>query len=316
MFLQSSYTTEYLSETNLVLTQEDFGNKMTDLLMPIKSYLQDDQDLLAFSLARYCGGDTRIAFYAQWYLITTLLTLDSSDLKLKTREYLLKKNANSLQSLEEFGDKINYLADTLFVPMQLRVLESKSFSLAQDIMQKYPFMQKYLSSSFTGKILAHELRSRTFWLNQEMTLAEYQAMQSTRESYLYVAYPALISFLYSFNSPESVVNAKNIKWVLLEEILEIISGLHQTGRGFELERMMYYDTLSKSDRIMWLSLPIKEQRKLLMVNEAIQAQGKEYRRDLHRKGTNILDSLVLPDKYMNMLKDLLDWALSSNFVQE
>jgi len=316
MFLQSSYTTEYLSETNLIITQEDFGNQLTDVLQPIKLYLQDDQDLLAFSLTRYCGGDTRLAFFAQWLLMTSLLAFDSEDLRIKTREYLLKKNANNLKSLEEYGARINKISDELFLPMQINIMQSKVSSLANDIIVRNPYLNKYLSRNFYGRVLAHELRSRSFWLHDEMTLTEYLSMQSKRESYLYIAYPALIGLSYSFHQSESLVNPKAIKWVLLEEVLEIISALHQTASGFELERMMYYDSLDSNDKHLWITLSLKEQKKILLHNSEIQQQGKDYRLQQHRKGTNILESLVLPDKYMNMLKDLLDWALSSSFVGE
>ena len=52
MFLQNSVLTEFLSEANLVLAQENFGNQLEDLLVPIKNFLQKEKQLLSFSLAK------------------------------------------------------------------------------------------------------------------------------------------------------------------------------------------------------------------------------------------------------------------------
>jgi hypothetical protein len=316
MFLQSSYTTEYLSETNLIITQEDFDNKLTDLLQPIKSYLHSDQDLLTFSISRYCGGDTRLAFFAQWLMLTSVLTFDSSELRSITRDHLIKKTERDFHKLENYSSHIDSIVDTVYVPMQIKIMQSKAISLADDIIRNNPYLHKYLTHDYHGRVTAHEMRCRSFWLYDDLSLVEFKAMQGVRESFLYIGYPVLISLLYNFNQPESVVNSKVIKWVLVEDILKIISSLHQTGRGFELERMMYYDSLTEIDKLRWLSLSLKDQKKILLMNEEIQKQGRDYRLELHRKGTSILESIVLPDTYMFMLKDLLDWALSSNFVEE
>lgn len=316
MFLQSSYTTEYLSETNLVLTQEDYGNKLTDFLQPIKHYLTDDQDLLAFSLARYCGANTHLAFYLQWLLMTTLLTVDTTELQIKTREYLLKKRAASLTDLENVGTMVNKMADTVYLPFQMNLIQSKSYSMVADLIHKHTYLHKYLSRTFYGKILANEMRCRSFWLQENLTVQEYVGMQGLRESYMYVGYPILVSLAYNFNQTESVVNPSAIKWVFLEEVLEIISSLHQTGRGFELERMYYYETLDASGKVEWLSLSLTEQKKVLLHNDQIQQKGKEFRLSQHRKGLNTLENLRLPDQYKEMLVDLLEWAFASNFVEE
>lgn len=315
MFLESSYTKEYLSEVNLMLTQEDYGNKLSDLIHPLKNHLQEDPDLLPYSLARYSGGDGRIAFFVQLLMLYTSLSFDTSALKIKTREYFLHKNQQNISLTSEFANEVNRVVDTVYLPVQLSLLQSKVESLSFDIMAKYPYIQKYFSRTFYMRAIINEVSAKGVIFKNEATAVEYLSYQGLRESYLSIGYPVLAGMVFDFYNPDSVINPKAIKWVIIEDILEIISALHQTAKNIELESHLYYFELNQQSRIEWVLKSHKERKHLLLDKTDIQSKGREYRLNLHRKATSLLQTIVLPDKNMTMLKDLLDWALSSNFYE-
>lgn len=314
MFLQTSFTTEYLSETNLVLTQEDFGAKLTDIIEPIRSFIQKDQDLLTFSLARYTGADTRISFFCQWLVFLNYIKINNFKLTSETEEYLRNKTPSYLKGLPKLNDSIFDLAKNVYFPVQIELFESKLYSMAGDIIAKNPYLQKYLSRSYLSKFSASEVSSKTYWLQDSFNFKTFMKNQAHRISFLEVCFPVLCGLQYSYNQEFNPINAQAIKWSEVVELLEVIASLHQTGASVELESMLYYSDLDETSKFEWLQKNKLEVREILLSKTKIVEESRKIRLEIHQKGTMILESVRLPEKDATMLKELLDWAISINFV--
>jgi hypothetical protein len=314
MFLQTSFTTEYLSETNLVLTQEDFGGKLSSIIEPIKNYIQKDQDLLTFSLSRYSGGDTRISFFCQWLVFTNYIKNNSSRLTSETETFLRNKTPEYLKGLPNINDKIYDLAKNVYLPVQLELFESKLYSMAGDIITKYPNLQKYLNRGYLSKFSANEVNIKSYFFENNFNFNDFIKLEGSRISFLEVGFPVLTGLMFAYNQENNPINPQAIKWNDIETILEIISTLHQTGNSIELELMMYYSTLNQLQKFEWLQKNKLEIREILLKDQKLIDESKKVRINLHQKGTVILDELRLPEKDVTMLKELLDWAISINFV--
>lgn len=315
MFLQSTFVTEYLAESNLVLTQEDFGNKLYDLLSPIRNLLHADKDILAFCLARYAGAPSRLAFFSQWFAQTQSLLQDNSPLFQETQQYLRKRVPIRLRGVPNLYELVDRDVAQVYLPMQQAFLQNKTRELTQDILVKHDYLSKYLSPTFQSRFTAAEMVSGKFLYSENLSIKEFLDAQAYRSSYHMVCYPTLLGLLHTYHQPDNPVNPKSIKWILLEEILEQIAILHQTGTNRDLAFFMYLSRLNDKEQFIWLQEEPKTQIQTLRYNSEVHRLVQESRQKIHTRATDLMQNLVLPDKDMIMLKDLLDWSLAQNLEE-
>jgi hypothetical protein len=310
MFLQSSFLTEFLSESNLVLTQEDVGNKLHDLFAPIRTLLHRDQTILAFSLARYCGANTRLAFFCQWYFETSCLQQSPLQLVEENRLYLRKKVPLKLRGVPNLHDLIDSDIENCFLPEQLAFMQNKSFELIQDLLFKHEYLGKYLSPVSLSQFRISQVVSHKYLYAEDFNFNLYLEAQETRTSFLQISLPCLLGFAFSFNQVDNPVNPKAVKWVLVEEIFRLMAALHQTALDKNYLEMVYRSRLNDKDQFEWLQLSPEVKTRRLNNNQEVKDLAKSYRRKLYERVNNHLQNLVFPDKYTEMLKDLSQWVFS------
>jgi hypothetical protein len=302
------YTTEFLSELNLVLTQEDFGNKLYDLLTPIKNLLQKDNDLLTYSLARYCGANSRLAFTCEWYLLTNSLTLNCEPLIAENKKHFLKKINPKYKNLRNLDELVENDIKSTFLPLQLSFLNLKAKEFMDEQITKYPYLVKYLNSSFLSQFTTSELQLHKSLYTDSVSLNQYIDIQGSRTSFVYVSLPCLIGFTYSFNQHDNFVNPKGIKWSLLEDVFRQIASLHQMKDDQGFIRVVYEASLDSQQEISWLEMDEQAKSQISFQNEAAIEVIQMLRDRIYEKLKQDIDNLVFPDKYKTMIKELASWA--------
>ncbi len=309
MFSKSNFYVEFLSESNLILTQDDYGNGLNNILTPIRNYLQNkDQEVLSFALSRYSGANARLAFYSEWFFQTTRLTFDTQPLIEESKDFLLKKVPLSLKGVPNLYKIVEHDVFEFYLPRQLSFMQAKQRETEYDLVRKNPFLSKYLNSRFLSKVTASDVLSRQNVYSSKVSLGQFIEAQGTRSSFVQIGLPCLLGFLYNFNQSESPINPKGVKWVMIESLLKDISMLHQTGSSQDLSLFIHQDALDDKGRFKWFQLSRQDKVRAVSTNQSIREKYNEIREKVYRRAKNDLEHLVFPEKYRTMFKDLIDWA--------
>ena len=308
MVPQSSYITEFLAETNLVLSQEDYGNHFYDLLSPLRSFLHADEELLSFSLARYCGATSHVAFFCEWYVQYQQLLRDIGPLFDKNKEYLEKKVPLKLKGVPNLKNIISRDINQVFIPHQMAILNTKTNELRSDITKTNPFLSKYVSVQYLSKFITSDLVSIKQIYSVQFALKSYIDAQMYRTSFIMIGLPCLLGFLYNFNQPDSPINPEGVRWVVLEELMCQIALLHQTNQQGDLQRMVYSSRLSDKEEFNWFQLSPEKQLQQAIASTEAREMTQEIRAKVYKRGGDLLESMVFPDRYKQMLRELLSWA--------
>ena len=307
MIDESSFLIEFLAETNLMLTQIDYNNKLYDLITPIKNFLLKEKELLSFSMARYCGANAQIAFFCEWYYQTLKLTTDMNPLAMENRNYFQKKVPLKFRGVPNIFELVEQDI-ALFVPQQLSLLQTKSKSILDSQVAKNPYLNKYLNDQFLSQVLASVYSSNKRKYCESVSLSEYIESQATSTSFVQIAFPCLVGFCYSFNQSGSPVNPNNIKWVVLEEILKNISLLHQINQNHRFDEFVYSTTLSEKEEFEWMQLDEKNRFQRLLANSEVREIIRSHKVRIYKSALKSLENISLPPKNQEMLRELLEWS--------
>ncbi len=309
MFLQNSVLTEFLSEANLVLTQENLGNQLEDLLVPIKNFLQKEKQLLSFSLARYCGGNSQLAFFCEWVYQQHRLNRNNYPLFLENKEYLKYKIPTQVLALPNLENLLDQQITNWYLPYQLVLMHNISKEQMFDLVTKYGYLNRYLNNKFLSKIISSDLQIQQAIIYGQATVSQFLEWQGYSLSNLLLSMPCLVGFMYNFHQPESPINPAGVKWFLVEEILVKIASLHQIATSKNLVVFLYRQTLSDSESNRWLQLPKTEQITVSELDESTTKQKQAIIEKLSEEIRDRIEKLIFPEKYKEMFLDLLDWVL-------
>jgi hypothetical protein len=314
MLGQSSYISEFLSEANLILTRENFGNKMDGVIQPIRNLFLKEKDLLAFSLARYCGADSRLAFTCEWLYQSTYISLNPAKLNQENINLFRKKVPLRLRGVPNLHSRIDEEINSYFLPLQLNFLLSIREDLLCQINKNYPNVEKYLNRGFISQIIANCYQSNLKMYSQDLPLKTFLDCQYTRTSFLQVALPCLVGFTYQFNLETNLINPNGIRWSILEEVLKQIAFLHQTGSGQDplhsLERFVYMSRLSERDEFDWWQKDLQKQYQQVIASPEARELAQTERNKVYSQAKTNIANLILPEKYPPMIQELLEWAYS------
>jgi hypothetical protein len=310
MIVQSNYLTDFLSETNLVLIQEDFGNQLYDLLAPIRNTLNKDKEILSFSLAKYCGAETNLAFYCQWTSFTVNLIHHQEVLEEENKNYFKRKIPVRLRGVPGLYDILKDDVKNNIIPQQLSIIQAKQKQLLVDILIASPELQKYLQPNVWNQIQAAIHSSKKFLYQEEKTTSAYIESLGWRESFVQIGLPCLLGFVYSFSKEENPINPKGIKWTLLEDIMHGISILHQSAIDLDFRTFIYISRLSDKEEFEWWQIGKEQQIKIVTNSVASAEIVQGIREKIKNKVLQDLESLIFPEKQKEMLTDLIDWAFS------
>jgi ribosomal protein L23 len=308
---ESKFLTEFLAETNLLLAQIDYGNKLHDIISPIKNLMLKEKELLAFSMARYCGANTKIAFFCEWYYQILRLTNNTSALVTENQEYFYKKVPIRLRGVPN----IYKLVDTdvqAFVPQQLALIQNKSKVILDSLVGHYPYLSKYLNDTFLSQIIASHYSSRKNKYVDRMSVSEYLESQMTSDSFVKIALPCLVGFQFSFSQNNSVINPATVKWVMVEEALKNISLLNQINQDKKFDEFVHGSTLTEKEEFEWLQLDDKNRLQKMLSNPATRESVKNYKEKIYKSTINNINAMVFPDQHKKMLLELLDWSYAGS----
>ncbi len=310
MIVQNNYLTDFLSETNLVLVQEDFGNQLYDLLTPIRNLLHKDKEILSFSLAKYCGAETNLAFYCQWTAFTINLIHHQEALLEENKNYFKKKVPVRLRGIPGLYDILREDIRSNILPQQIALIQTKQKQLLTDILLSNPELHKYLQTSVWNQVQASIHTSKKFLYQEDKATSAYLETMGWRESFVSIGLPCLLGFVYSFNKEENPINPKGVKWTLLEDVIHGISILHQSSVDLDFKVFIYLSRLSDKEEFEWWQLSQEEQNKIVKESVACNEIVQGIREKIKNKISQDLESLIFPEKQKEMLADLIDWSFN------
>jgi hypothetical protein len=306
----SNFLTEFLAETNALLAQIDYSNKLHDMISPIKNLMLKEKELLAFSMARYCGANAKIAFFCEWYFQILKLTNNTLPLIKENQEYFYKKVPIRLRGVPNIYQLVDQ--DVLvFVPQQLALIQNKSKALLDNLVVDYPYLCKYLNDTFLSQIIASQYSSRKNKYVDRMSVSEYLDSQMTSDSFVKIALPCLLGFHYSFNQSNSFVNPNEVKWIMVEEALKNISLLNQINQNKDFEEFVYWSTLTEKEEFEWLQLDQKNRFQRMLSMPANRELVKTHKEKIYKSTVNNIHAMAFPDHHKKMLLELLDWSYAA-----
>ena len=305
---EKSTLTEFLAESNKILSTSDLGGLLYDLLVPIRSYLQKQEDLLTFSLCRLFGGSTDISFMIEWQIQTSFLTHSSGDLFEENRLFWRKKVPVKLRGVPGLFDKIDQDINS-FLPKQLNFLQEKNRELQQNIIEKYPELAKYLSSSYFTKITASQFGKSQLLYQPEINLSQFLEFLANGSSYLKIGLPILLALRSTASLSGVKKHLENdINWLFIEEILKDLSCLYQISNSLDLGKFLYLQDLPDSMSFEWWQKNESTAFQILLGQKDIQNQIQDYQEKYKSKLKNDIARSGLGTQNQNLLLSLVDWA--------
>jgi hypothetical protein len=299
---------EFLSEANQLITQDDYGKGLYDLLTPIRNLLLNRKDLLTFSIAKYAGADNRLAFFCEWFYLTHKLTVETNLLKTENVEYLRKKIPLRLRGVKNLDHNIERDATQVFLPRQVAVLHLKTQEYIQGLINRDSVLDKYLNKGYLNSFVSSEITSIKRIYQESQTVNDYLSVQGERSSFVMLGLPCLLGLTYHLNQPATKAIGKSVKWVLLEEVLKDIARLHQTASNKEFQKFVYASKLSEKDEYHYLSLSEHDRARQSEGSEDAKEIVKSMREKIYQKASHGLKQTNLPDKFGSMIGDLLEWS--------
>jgi uncharacterized membrane protein len=306
----SNFLTEFLAETNSLLAQIDYDNKLHDMISPIKNLMLKEKELLAFSMARYCGANTKIAFFCEWYFQVLKLTNNTLPLFKENQEYFYKKVPIRLRGVPNIYQLVDQDVQA-FVPQQLALIQTKSKAILDNLVSNYPYLIKYLNDTFLSQIIASQYASRKNKYVERMSVSEYLDSQMTSDSFVKIALPCLVGFQYSFNQHNSYIKENEIKWIMIEEVLKNISLLNQINQNKDFEEFVHWSTLTEKEEFEWLQLDQKNRFQRMLSTLATRDAAKNHKEKIYKSTVNNIHAMVFPDHHKKMLLELLDWSYAA-----
>lgn len=308
MAADSTTLQEFLKEVNRAVTSQEYSSDLLDLFTPIRNLLLAQKDLISYSIARHAGADSELAFFCQWYCLNVEVTSNPEALNTENYNYFSKKVPLKLRGIPNLKELISADINKIFLPRQLVLMQQKTQDYIQVLTSKQPALQKYLDRAFLNKILASELTSVKKLYQEEQTLNQYLDAQNVRTSFALVGLPCLLGLANYFGKPDRKTLQQGVKWSLVEDVLRQISTLHQTGTSLDFQEYVYASRLSEKDEFFWWPLSRSEKQKKAMASSEAREIVKEIREKIHQATVNNLEATNLPPTFMEMLKDLLNWA--------
>jgi hypothetical protein len=308
MKTSNAFLTEFLTQVNFVLTKEGYAGQLENLLTPVKNLLVQENELLSFSLARYCGANTEIAFFCQWYYQTLKITRDSHILLEENQKFLRQKVPLKFRGVPNLYEIIDQHIFGIFQPYQITLIQRKNQEFIEDLHKKYSYLDKYLSKNYLSKFIHSELLSVQKLYENDLPLSKFVEAQAFRTSFIQIGWPCLLSLAYYFNQEDNPINPAGIKWILVEEVLKAISALHQSSQNKDLQMFIYRQELDETQEFKWLGKTPSNQLKEALGSPTARVKNKEICEKIYQNGKNNLESLIFPDKHKEMLQDLLDWS--------
>jgi hypothetical protein len=299
---------EFLSEANQLITQDDYGKGLYDLLTPIRNLLLNRKDLLTFSIAKYAGADNRLAFFCEWFYLTNLLTVETDLLKKEDAEYLKRKIPLRLRGVKTLNQIVERDVERVFLPRQVAVLHLKTQEYIQSLVSRDSVLEKYLNKSYLNSFVSSEVASIKRIYQESQTMSDYLSVQGERSSFVLLGLPCLLGLTYYLNQPSTKNLGKSVKWVLLEELLKDIACLHQTASGSDFQMFVYASRLSEKDEYHWLSLKPEDRLRESLASDDAKEIIKNVREKIYLKAKNNLHQSNLPEKFEAMIGDLLEWS--------
>jgi hypothetical protein len=302
----SNFVVEFLSETNLILAQFDSGNKLYELLQPVKNLFLNEKKLLSYSICRYNGGSPQLSFFCEWYYQICRITDNPELLKVQNQIYFSKKLSPKLKNLDSVEAQLAKDIDK-FTLAQISILHSKTRELNDLAMRKHQSVIKYLDYNYVNKFFGNQYQSRKA-LYQDITIAEFLDSKGGSLAYTQIVLPFLIGAMHGYTQSDSIINPESIKWVLLEEVLRNIAILYEINLNHEFEEFLMLQSLDEEAKVEWYQLDAKNQFQKLISNTNIREQFNQYRQKLIDNINLNIDMIKLPQESKEILVDLYDWA--------
>ncbi|MEI6729308.1 MAG: hypothetical protein WCK98_06730 [bacterium] len=299
---------QYLTQVNQTLSQEENGHHLHDLIAPLRNLFLNQKELMSFSLCRHFGGSNELAFFSEWFYQSQKLYQDSTDLFEENQNYFRKKLPLSLKDAPGINEAIDKDIENIFLPKQLRILQQKTQELIEVLIRLEPNLERYLNKTFLSSFDSGDVVSSKKLYQENLTVSQYFDAQGTRLSFAYIGFPALLAMVFYFYKQGSKLNPKSTKWSLIEETLKNIAALHQTGSSKDLEKFVYYSRLEVDQKSEWWRLDSAQQLQKSAASTDVRQIIINLRDKVYRSCLNNLDYVVIPDRYKELINDLVQWV--------
>lgn len=307
MLDESTFLIEYLSETNVILAQIDYSHKLQDLINPIRNFLLKQKELLSFSMARYSGSNAQIAFFCEWYYQILKLTSDTDSLLEENRQYFTKKIPIKFRGIPNIYNLVEQDI-VLFVPQQLSLLQTKTKTILDNLVIKFPYLSKYFNDEFLSQILSSVYTSNKRKYSESLSLSEYLESQSTSVSFALIGFPCLVGLCHYYNQDSSPVDPSTVRWVMIEEILKNLSLLHQINQDKKFDEFVYSLTLTEKEEFEWMQLDSGLKIQKILGNTEVRESIKSHKNRIYSSTQQQIKRLEIQPAQTELLNELLNWV--------
>lgn len=312
---ESNYYNEYLFEVNNFFTTDSVSQKLYDITTPIRNLFINNKEILSYSFCRHFGGEPKIAFFCEFLAQVNAISSTSDEFLVENQNYFRKKVPVRLRGIPNLYELIDHDISEVFLPIQLKFLTQKLANSVGKIATTYPEIKKYLQPEYLVEFDYSEFISHKKLYQESLNLSQYLDSQDSRQSFAKIGLPILLG-LQNYYAQISGLNKPTISWVLVEELLRLISLIHQLGSSREFALFLYQSKLSEKDEFGWWQLSDREKLKKIENNTEIEHMIQGYKDKYYQTGLLNLENLSLSDKFKPLLMEVLNWAKITKINQK
>ncbi len=309
MFADQSFVSQFQAEMNLIFANTDMDGQLTDLLLPLKTILDNQTSLVAYSLARRTGAPTDIAFFCEWYYQIFCITSDLQSLIDSNQTYWTAKLQPKYPEIQEIQKHIDNDINRSIIPQQLALLHQKTAELLADLGIKHEYLKKYLNHRYLNQFLISSMKTNQQLNESVPSLDSYLEIESRQNAFLQLCFPLLLGFLHDFSDSESVINPTAIHWEEVEKILYGIACLEQIGEGWGLLTFLHGERLDEKERIEWILENEETKRTLAQHDVETNEIAHQVTKSIYINAKLQLRNLVFPDTQKQLIEQILEYSV-------
>ena len=279
------------------------NGKFLEFLEPVKSYCQNNANLLAFSISKYLEVPDSISFWLEilaqsCFLHEHLYLLDESNLEILKQKYTRLPNIT----------KTRFHLSRSYSLQQIQWLQTWVWQNHIKILNEFPQLRSSLNQTVWQNHLLSRVSFVTSFFEDKIIMGDLLQSMGNGFGLFEIKIPVLVGFTLALERYPKYTHSEST-WHLLESFLHQVSTvysiLHQKDQI--LPEFLYYHKLSETLRESWWLKSELDRKNIALNDEEVKLAIKNIISQYDQNLNNDIENLDLPREFLDFLIELSVW---------
>jgi hypothetical protein len=278
--------------------------KFLEFLEPVKSYCQNNANLLAFSISKYLEIPDSIAFWLEilaqtCFLHEHLYLLDNSNLEILKQEYTKLPNIAKTQ----------FHLGRSYSLQQIQWLQTWVWQTHIKVLSEFPHLKNSLNQSFWQKHLLSRVSFVTSFFEDKIIMGDLLQSLGNGFGLFEIKIPVLVGFSLALEHYPKYTHSES-NWHLLENFLHQISTVYSILhlKDQVLPEFLYYHKLTETQKESWWLKSELDRKNISAEDEEVRLAIKNIIAQYDQNLSNDINNLDLPKEFLDFLVELSLWV--------